>query len=197
MKQRFLLIILLLLLGIGNTALAIPITYSFEGLGSGSLGGTSFINQNISFELYADTDAVYSGTLPLVLVNDVTGSAINITGFTTASFTTTGLRMYSNDGIDGVGFQDATHLDLLDIIDAALDGYDLTTEIGIIHEPNPYAYNQFVDVSTTMGSMTLSSVSWVDFKATINSVPAPATLGLLGIGLAGISFSTRKKKHSS
>jgi hypothetical protein len=195
MKKNIIIMLLLLLMGVANSAFAVPITYSFQGVGSGSLGGTAFTDQNISFELFADTDGVYDG--PSIWHNDITSSAINVTGFSTASFTTAGLRMFMNDSNDALGFQDSAHYDLLDIQDPILDGYDLTTAIGVVHEPNPSAYYQFVDVSTTLGNMTLSNVTWVDFEAKVTGVPEPATLGLLGLGLAGIGFSTRKKKSVS
>jgi PEP-CTERM motif len=101
--------------------------------------------------------------------------------------------MFMNDTLDGMGFQDSIHYDLLDISEAALAGYALKTAIGPIFEDSPSAYNQFVSVSRTLWNMTLSSIGRVTFTATTNPVPEPSTIALLGLGLVGIAGVARKK----
>jgi hypothetical protein len=179
----------LFLIGMVDMVNAAPITYSFQGIGSGVLNSVSFTNTDISFELYADTDGVYSGGTD-ILKNNVNSSAINITGFSTASFTTADLKMFMNLDNNGLGFQDSIHFDLLDIQDGALSGYNLATDIGVIYEPEPLAYTQFNNVSTTLGPMSLNDVSWVNFSATV--VPEPSSIAMIGL-VSGFGFFVRRR----
>jgi len=184
------LIVGLCLIGLVDKADALPITYSFEGVGSGSLNNVAFDNSAFSFELHADTDKITNyGVFKVRVIS----SAINITGFSTASFNPSVLNVFMNPSFNALGFQDTLHGDLLDISDDALAGYNLATSIDVIYEPDPTAYNQFVNVATTSGPMSLSNVDWVNFSATV--VPEPSSALLLAVGSGGVIFYRRAKER--
>src|ERR1043165_3399340 len=69
-------------------ALAEPISYTFSGRGSGSLGGVSFADADFTIRLVADTGAVGAVADPTDAIFAVTGSAssIEFTGGAMGSF---------------------------------------------------------------------------------------------------------------
>jgi hypothetical protein len=48
-------------------------------------------------------------------------------------------------------------------------------------------------LNTDGGPVTLSNISNLTFQARVSDVPLPGTLGLFGLGLAGLGFARRKK----
>ena len=78
----------------------------------------------------------------------------------------------------------------------ALDYADGTLWFGSENTPNLYQYSTagtFLS-SDTYAVLGVANFGGGEFEFTTRPVPESGTLALLGIGLAGIGFSKRKKK---
>jgi hypothetical protein len=159
-------------LGLGTMA-----QYYFHGVGSGTLGSQVFGDAAFTILLTADTSDICQCTSSTVF--EVEGpSRISIQGIDSAEFTIP-TRVFSNVSVAAVGFSRALPLDLRDFFgmrEPEFAGYALGTSIGPIFEPEPSAVNQFVNVPTSQGLLTFSSIEHVLFAAIVGGEPACFTL---------------------
>ncbi len=183
--------------GLGGTAHAEGITYTFDATGSGSLGGVAFANAAFTITVTADTLAIINCGGNVFSVDSLSAD-ISITGFDTATILTS-TRLFDNNGASVLGFSQGScaGFDYLDISNAAFGTYNLATTIGPIFDPSPFAVGQFHDVPTTGGILTVSSAQNVTFNASTacgGGEPIPqasasfsADPGLRGI-VGGVSY---------
>jgi hypothetical protein len=162
-----------------------PISFTFTGTASGTVGSAPFANAAFTIQLVADTDDAALAPDPYftIWLVPATSATIEIPGVGKAAFTT-GKRVFVNQNYPGLGFSEATTgLDFLDIYDDALTNYDLTTPIGPIAdlEPNPAALQQFRSVASTLGPVSLTSARDVTFRARLG--PPPVISGMPSPGL--------------
>jgi hypothetical protein len=179
-----------------NPAQAVPITFSFAGVGSGNLDTTVFSNAAFEVLIPADTDDVQpfpwpdpdrpDPTSPCIL--NLSGT-IDISGVGIGTFVKP-LYVFDSQKSGAVGFGNWTQYDLinLDVVGVGLDTYDLTTPLGPITDLDPY-FGQFRNVELSIGYLTFTSM----FYATFTAIPEPTTVLLLGLGGLGL---LRKRRAS-
>lgn len=193
MKKRSLLCLSLgvlltvgLVIGASLQALAAPITYMEQTIGTGTLDGTSFSGQLVTITLSGNTSNVTGGSG--FFTNNVGIAIVSVAGL--GSDTLPGAYVFVNQGYapPAVGFGSSSG-SILDTLHNAFGAYDLTTAIG------PQTGDAFYrpDLSYTTGSagiFHLDSVGNTTFTA--SAVPLPGALLLFGPGLVGIAAIRRR-----
>jgi hypothetical protein len=173
-----------------SLASALSITSVFQGTGSGTIGAAAFTDADFVITTYADTDDVQSFAEGWFLVDEFASIAIN--GVGSADFSVSTAVFVNNDN-SFVGFNQYTVWDILDLLcDIDCSTWDMTTEFGPVFDPSPLAIENFVDVETTLGLLTMSSAASVTYQATL--VPEPCMASQLGAGLIGLAIAQRRRR---
>jgi hypothetical protein len=176
-----------------------PITYTFTTTGTGTLAGAAFTDAAITITSNADTSDVVSylsGTE--VFDNFPTSTTLNIAGFAPATFTDPTFWEDPNgsgDIIFGIvdtptGFAFCTGCQALlgfTALFSGLETYDLESSFGPVSSPVDFEtmfFDTFQNISTSEG--TLSLVASNDTFTAVTASPEPASVWLVGLGLAGL-----------
>jgi hypothetical protein len=174
---------------------AVPITCTFTGDGSGSLGGVAFADSDFTITTIGDTANRVSFTGGFYIDN---GSAsIDIVGLGTLNFLT-GTRVFVNNSNDTPGFSRAgsSGADLYNGPTSALfSGWDMTTSIGPVAGTMVLMQWLSSPVNTDGGQLVFDyGAPTGTFQAVVGvSVPeTSSTLLLLGFALAGLGGLRRK-----
>jgi hypothetical protein len=176
-----------------TAALAVPITYTFTGIGSGNWGGVGgdFVNADFAFSLSGDTSAVTYG-FPLWW-NNVPTNTINISGIGTG--TAPGMWVWLDPSQVAVGIS-ASVGDYMTILKygVGLDVYDLKSSFAMISNADG-TFLTPMSLATSIGDLYFTGYTQgsLSFAANAGAVPAPATLLLLGSGLIPLAWARRKK----
>ncbi len=124
---------------------------------------------------------------------DVSGAGISIGGFGSGTFTDAEDIFVSNN-TTYAGITDEGADDLLDGFNTSFATYDLQSSIGPLSMTSLEALNQFLDIPTSLGSVSFTLATGVLFTAATVVTPEPGTL-VLGVAeallLAGIKLLAR------
>lgn len=178
-----------------GTASATILTYTLSGTGSGSIGGNAFTNTSFAFTLVGDT-AAYSQLSASSFVIDPLNSASFVIGSTSGNFSIpTRLGTFNNG--NGVFFSRSSSIGGSDLFDFTTSStIDISTVFGSVTATSIFALNQFTNVSTTAGLLSLDTATNVVFSngPTGGTVPEPASWAMMigGFGLVGAAMRRRR-----
>lgn len=179
--------------GASTPAHAVLLTFTETATVSGSLNGVAFTNQVLT--LTGTGDSANNFDEFGVTVTLLTGGSFTLSGGGAGTFNA-GLRAFANNVNSGAGISEATgfNFDIMDTASAALASYDMNSAIGpvtgdaVTNFGNPFA--------TSAGNLIINSIlnETSTFQATLaeSPIPEPATMALLGFGLAGLAAMRRR-----
>jgi len=197
-------VLLMAVLGF-SIAYAVPITYTFTGTATGTLGSTPFTNATLTILVTLDTSNI---------VNPSSVFFQNFYAANTASFSISGVgsgRLTNNGAVLGNQIQLLGQVNITDsavgalivigdnsIGSTALASYSLATPIGPLG-PEATSPFSFPTVPTSSGSLAVTSITNMTFQATISSAglatPIPPSFYLCVAGLAAISISAAARRR--
>lgn len=177
---------------------ATPITFTFSASGAELiLDGVSKSDIDFTVSFVTDTDAVSHFANPLAIYTPFVGTYAPLTGYIALSDGTNlsfgSGRVFNNRSVSAVGF--GTRFDLFDLPDISLYNYDGVSSFGPVNSNKIAALDQWIDLPTSAGKLTVLSVDSGSFRAKLAStqVPEPGSLALIALGIAAAGLSQRKR----
>lgn len=185
----------LALLPLSAPASATVVNYQISGTGTGTLNGSSFTNAAYSILLTGDTASIAScGTF--CQAEALSSAVVTINGFGPVTLSPTTRLGIARDG--NAFFFGTLGPDLLDfhVTDAQESAFNFLAGYGPVTSIDVFALDQFLNIGTSGGSLTLSQSSNISFSSFIGGgVPEPSSwaMMLLGFGAIGVSLRRRRK----
>lgn len=155
------------------------ITYTFTGVGSGTVNGTPFSNQTLTFGLTTDTSLISGSSTPQV------NGLLSISGVGQGTAQNSYIIL---SGPQLVSFNISTTTPAF-VMSPVLSMYDLRSAIGPVTSTSVDGPVGGI-ASTPLGQVVLTSAVTYTFSATI--VPEPDAFALVLIGVAGLIYPAAK-----
>ncbi len=206
--------------GFTTAGYATPITYQISGVASGNIGGTAFSNALVTLTATGNTAGVVTVFGGPFVAEALNTTKVTIQGVGTATITdpteifSSVIPIVPDTGLPNLPYVVIGRIDSPPDLESftgigflgssALLGYDLRTSIGpITAVPGGIGFNVHCGpgpdpcLSTTLGTLSFtanfSPTGVGTFSAT--TVPEPATLLLVGSGVAVLALRSRSRKR--
>jgi len=190
MKQIILVVVAgLALLGTSTPAAATIISYSEQGLATGSLGGNAFTNALVTIIGIGNTANVTSSAG--IFRNVMSSATVSVAGIGTATITSS-IEVFSNQlfqptAAGGFGLAGGNG-SIFDTINAQFATYDLGSAIGPLTGAS--LINAAVNTNTTLGVLNFTSAQNSTFIA---GAPEPGSWMLMGLGFSALVVKLRRR----
>lgn len=190
--MKFSLIFTAAVAALSASANAGVVTYHITGVGSGLLAGNLFVGSPFDFTLVGNTSNKQNGGFYVEI--DPLVSATFAVSLGTGSFS-----IPTRLGIAGttVFFGRSASINGFDLFDFRVSPpADFFSAFGPIPGNAVFALQQFIDVSTSGGLLSLSSASGVQISAAVAAapgVPEPTNWAMMVVGFGMVGFAARRR----
>lgn len=190
-------------IGVAGASLANPITYTFQSIATGDIGGQEFTEAPLTITLNGDTANVRNDTYgPTTYFHPAAGgvATFSIEGGPSGTFSDK-TTVFDNQtafgggvgftAVNPAGFNDIIQMHDDDLGSTFFSTYDLKSNTSVFGPAVNPSVSDFVGVHTSAGILDVSWMAENTFQAT----PEPASMAALGFG--AIALIRRRRSRAS